>query len=252
MESRSEQYLAVEWLMMQLAEGVDEVILPAPVDRFVPRAIEVEESVSIPKSDISTNAGSVEKRNIDQAINIEELCEVMRENISPELVSGAHYQFELVGDEHAEIAVIVDPPSQQSNRDEDFFTDLNMSLLLKSLEAINIGLDTRSGKEPFLKAAFLPISPWRIAQDRKLVDRNGRLFAESLKRRIEMRNFQYILLAGTNLAGIDKQIQSNLLFDLPVTSLISPKLMRSEPILKGRQWQLLCDLWVKLQEVRQL
>ena len=247
MESQIETAEALECLMMQLAEGVDEFITDTPLDRFAiyEAELEVPKSKSLPQAPVAKPEVQAPPRDdFAQYQDVSTLLLKLREALPQTLTRGAQHEFELLGHEAAEIAVIIDPPSREADQMGNLEACEKVLLLQKSLLAIGLACDARAGQEPKAAIAFLPFSPWRVAQDRKLFEQENEILQEAMLARLKLRNFKHVVLAGANIGSMSK-----LDLGIPSTTLIPPSLMLREPLLKRKHWELLKKFHFELDKV---
>lgn len=256
MESHMDHALALEALMMQLAEGVDEWILDAPVTRFIdPESVRFAHQDTKHAQKIAPKVADAREKpaeiqvNFEDCIDIPAVLDALKAVLPPALIRSALNDLEILGDEDADIAIIIDPPHQMADQQGDLAADPAIKLLLKSFAAIDLGLNADGGKEPRARIAILPISPWRVAQDRKLMEGEAEIFRDALQARLLHRQFKALVLAGNNIAGIERHLFDDQYAGIDVYSVVSSAMMLREPLLKRRHWQMLLALNGKLDEI---
>ncbi len=253
MESQIDHGLALEALMMQLSEGADDWILSEPVSRFSDPKEQAKPAIEMPvtlKPQAQAAPKSVQvDTDFETCSDISAVMDKLKAVLPPALLRNAMNDLEILGNDDADIAVIIDPPQIAADQQGDLTSDPAIQLLLKSFAAIDLALDAEGGKEPRAGIAVLPISPWRIAQDRKLMDAEAEIFRLAMMKRLQLRNFRAIILAGNNVASIDRHLKGDQFAGLDVYSVVSPVMMLREPLLKRRHWQMLLAIHKQLDEI---
>lgn len=259
MESNIELERAFRALQIQLDEGIDEWILPFAQSRFdeakaatlsqnppttmpAKPASAIETAVDTPDSGVD-----FETLKTDEAV-IEALLKALPDGLKTALKD----PLPALGREDAEIAVVVDPPFREAVAMGSLEGDASVRLLRKSLQAVHLDYDASAGKEPRALLRIIPISPWRIPQDRKFMENEAAIFKAALRARLRLGAPKIVLIAGSNLGGLEEEIKDTKLFDLPTRVLISPRIMLREPLLKKLHWQRLLELHAELDGILKL
>lgn len=255
MDSAFEIERSLRALELHIAEGVDEWIMPAPRSRFEDAAREKIDTkpAPTPKSPppepvgvLSAEANSPAPVNFKNLQSEEEILNATLEALPQGIRAQLHDPLPDLGSIDAEIAVIIDPPFREAQVKGSLLGDPSISLLIKSLQAISLDLDASSGREPRAAIRVLPISPWRMPQDRKFVEAEAEIFQKALAARLALAQHRAVLLAGSNLAGLERMIADAKIFDIPAFELVSPRIMLKEPMLKRVHWERLLKFHAEL------
>ncbi len=273
MESGLDAALALRALQIQLDEGVDEWILPAAQSRF--DEAKQAKAKALDKAGIANNvvpkgdegertaaggagAQGLEAKRSDQVESVAldflnlgneaEILKALQEALPRALRISGNDAVEALGAQDAPIWVICDPPHREAQNALDLEADPSIRLLRKSLQAIGLDLDASLGKEPEAFMRIVPISSWRMPQDRKFVEAEAMIFAQALEARVKLAAPKAILLAGSNLGMLEAKIEEGQVFDVPAFVLISPNLMLREPLLKRKHWERLLAFRPKMAE----
>lgn len=246
---------ALESLRYQLFEGVDECIELLPTNRFLIASSQAAQKAEHDRAPIapvapktrntSEQASIADKKSEPQGDAFQdckserEILERLEAILPAALIDSAQSCLPGLGDGAAEIALIIDPPGGDADRAGDLLADEGSKLLLRSLEHIDIALDAESGVEPKARLRFLPISPWRIPQDRKFTPNEGKIFLAAMEAMIGVGGYRAVLLAGARLEALEREIIDGSLWNIPATLLIPPRQMLREPLLKRNHWQTL-------------
>lgn len=245
---------ALQRLSWQLDMGADEILLDAPVNRFLSAEKELEAQAQ--KKLLAKQKPAhpeAEKAPIPQQVDyalafsnvesFEALFAKLEEIVPSSLTKMARQKINGVGVNDAEILVLVDPPSRDAERKGSLFTGPRMKLVDAAFQSVGLCHQEIPLRKKTADIAIHPVSPWRTPQDRALDSEELQCLSAYWARYFALGAPKVVLLQGDRLQGLLRQIIDNKLFGVNAERLISPAVMLAD-------WRLKRDHWHRLLKLR--